>query len=188
MEPRRIALYGGSFNPPHVAHQLACAYVLASARPRVAEVWMVPTWKHPFDKQLAPYADRLAMCELAAEVFCGRVRISRVEEELGGESYTLSTVRELKQRHPGHHFSMVIGADLLAERERWHRWPELRQEIDFIVLGRAGYASGQATEVALPEVSSTDVRTRLQKDQPVDGLLDAQVIDYVRKHGLYGAA
>ena len=185
----RVALFGGSFNPPHVAHQLACAYVLATARPRVDEVWMVPTWKHPFDKQLAPYADRLAMCERAAEMFGGRVRISRVEEELGGESYTLSTVRALKQRHPELRFSMVIGADLLGERERWHRWPELKQEIDFIVLGRAGYPgrADEAAEVALPEVSSTEVRARLAEARPLDGLLDAQVIDDVRARGLYGA-
>jgi nicotinate-nucleotide adenylyltransferase len=63
----RVAVYGGSFNPPHVAHQLALTYVLATAQ--VDEVWMVPTFKHPFDKALAPFSDRAKMCELAASPF-----------------------------------------------------------------------------------------------------------------------
>src|SRR4051812_6330106 len=109
VEAMRIALFGGSFNPPHVAHQLACAYVLATARPHVDELWMVPTFKHPFDKQLAPYADRVAMCELAARPF-DRVTVSRIEEELGGDSFTLRTVEELKRRHPRDQFALVIGA------------------------------------------------------------------------------
>lgn len=181
----RIALFGGSFNPPHVAHQLACAYVLATARPRVEKLWMVPAWKHPFDKQLAPFADRVAMCERAAAPFGGRVEVSRIEEELGGESYTLRTVKALRAARPEVDFSLVIGADLVAERERWHGFSELRTLADFIVLGRAGYAEAEAPEVALPKVSSTEVRARLAAGRPVDALVAAEVLDYIRERGLY---
>ncbi len=185
----RIGIFGGSFNPPHVAHQLACAYVLATARPRLDRLWMVPTWKHPFDKQLAPYADRLAMCERAARPFGDRVVVSRIEEELGAESgasYTLRTVKALRAQHPGVELAMVIGADLVAERERWHGWPELKTLIEFIVVGRGGYPEVAATELMLPSVSSTEVRARLGRGEPVDALLDADVIDYIRTHQLYG--
>jgi nicotinate-nucleotide adenylyltransferase len=184
---RRIALYGGSFNPPHVAHQLACAYVLATARPRVDRLWMVPTYKHPFDKQLAPYEDRLAMCRLAAEPFGGRVEVSEIEAELGGESYTLKTVQAIRSAQPDARVSVVIGADLLAERERWHGFEELRALVDFLVLGRAGFVSKEALELALPEVSSTEVRRRLGVGEQVDALVDVQVVDYIRRRGLYGA-
>jgi nicotinate-nucleotide adenylyltransferase len=179
----RIALFGGSFNPPHVAHQLTCAYVLATARPRVDELWMVPTFKHPFDKQLAPFADRVAMCERAALPF-QKVRVSRVEEELGGESFTLRTVEELKRRHPDDQFALVIGADLVAERERWHGWPKLKTLIEFIVVGRGGYGESGA-EVHLPPISSTDVRRRIAGDEPCDSFVDAAVLDYIREKGLY---
>jgi nicotinate-nucleotide adenylyltransferase len=185
---RRIALFGGSFNPPHVAHQLACAYVLSTARPLVDELWVIPTFKHPFDKQLAPYADRVAMCERAARPFGGRVQVSRIEEELGGESYTLRTVQALKERHPDASFALVIGTDLLGELDRWHGWPELERAIEFIVVGRGGYAELRPSEVTLPEVSSSEVRARLQSGAPVDSLVDAGVLDYVRAHGLYGAS
>ena len=176
----RVAIYGGSFNPPHLAHQLALTCVLATAQ--VDEVWMVPTFKHPFEKQLAPFEDRLRMCELAAARFHG-VRVSRIEEELGGDSYTLRTMKALKERHPDHRFSLVIGADLVAERERWHGWPELKELVPFVVVGRQG--SPEAGGIALPAVSSTIVRRRMREGEPVDTLVAADVLDYIRARGLY---
>jgi nicotinate-nucleotide adenylyltransferase len=180
----RVALFGGSFNPPHVAHQLACAYVLATARPAVGQVWMVPTFKHPFDKPLAPFGDRYEMCVRAARLFGGRVGVSRIEADLGGESYTLRTVQALKAQHPEHEFALVIGADLLAERERWHGWTTLRTLVDFIVVGRGGYGEGQA-QVALPPVSSTEIRSRAARGEPIDSFVDATVADYITERGLY---
>ena len=182
----RVAVYGGSFNPPHVAHQLAITYVLATARPRVDELWMVPTFKHPFDKQLAPFADRARMCELAAAPFGARVRVSRVEEELGGESYTLRTVKALLQRHPGIELALVIGADLVAERERWHGWAELKALVPFVVVGREGAPATGG--VQLPAVSSTLVRQRVARGEPIDTLVAADVADYIAARALYREA
>jgi nicotinate-nucleotide adenylyltransferase len=176
----RIAIYGGSFNPPHVAHQMAMAYVLATAH--VDELWMVPTFKHPFDKQLVPFSDRVKMCELAASPFKS-VRVSKIEEELGGDSYTLRTIKTLKERHPDHRFSLVIGADLVAERERWHGWPELKELVPFTVVGREG--SPSTGGIALPAVSSTIVRQRLATNEPVDALVASAVLDYIKARGLY---
>src|SRR5258708_6526963 len=133
-----IALFGGSFDPPHVAHQMACLYALSTQG--VDEVWMVPCYQHPFDKRSAPFGHRAAMCRLAAALLAPRVRVSTIEEERGGPSYTLLTVQELRRRHPEHRFSVMIGADLLRERERWYGWPELRRLADFLVIGRAGVA------------------------------------------------
>lgn len=175
-----VALYGGSFNPPHLAHQLAMTCVLSTAR--VDEVWMVPTFKHPFDKQLAPFADRVRMCELATADFA-RVRVSRVEEELGGESYTLTTVQALRTRHPDDRFALVIGADLVAERERWHGWSELKTLVDFIVVGRQGSPATGAIE--LPPISSTMVRDKIARGEPIDAIVPARVVDYIRERGLY---
>src|SRR5438105_4841598 len=89
----RVALFGGSFDPPHVGHLLAMAYVLGCAR--VERLLMVPCSRHPFEKQLSPFADRLAMCELAARPFGERVEVSDVEARLGGDSLTLRTVKAL---------------------------------------------------------------------------------------------
>ena len=79
----RTAFFGGSFNPPHVGHFLAAAWVLCSGE--VDEVWMVPCYKHAFGKALLPYEHRLAMCRLGAGLLNPeRIRLSNIEEELGG--------------------------------------------------------------------------------------------------------
>src|ERR1041384_419210 len=94
----RIALFGGSFNPPHVGHQLAALYVLETAA--VDELWFVPAFRHPFDKPLADFEDRMTMCQRAAAALGPRVRVSDIERALGGPSRTLRTVQTLVQRHP----------------------------------------------------------------------------------------
>jgi nicotinate-nucleotide adenylyltransferase len=122
------------------------------------------------------------MCELAAAPFKA-VRVVRIEEELGGESFTLRTLRALMERHPDHRFSLVIGADLIGERERWHGWPELKELVPFVLVGREG--APEAGGIAMPAVSSTIVRERVGRGEAVDALVAADVADYIRARGLY---
>jgi nicotinate-nucleotide adenylyltransferase len=182
----RIALYGGSFNPPHVAHQLACTLALSTARPALDRVWMVPAYRHPFEKELAPFHERFAMCRIAAEPFGGRVEVSAIEEELGGSSYTLRTVRALVSRHPEHQFLLMIGADLVSERVRWHGWNELKELVSFFIVGRAG-VHDSTTTLSLPAVSSTEIRERLATGRSVEGLVPTKVADHILARRLYGA-
>ena len=178
----RVALYGGSFNPPHVAHQLAALYVLETAP--VDALWFVPAFEHAFGKPLAPFEDRLAMCELAASALGPRAAVSDVERSLGGRSLTLRTVRRLAEDHPEHAFSLVIGSDLQGEVASWYRGDELARTIPFIVVGRPG-SPGQSAGVRMPDVSSTAVRAALAAGQPVDGLVPRAVLDYIRRKRLY---
>jgi nicotinate-nucleotide adenylyltransferase len=186
----RVALFGGSFNPPHVAHQMAALYVLETAP--VDEIWLIPAFRHAYGKALAPFEHRLAMCELAARPLGPRARVSGVERELGDESRTLRTVRLLQARFPTSAFSLVIGADLLPEVPAWYGGVELQQTVPFIVVGRAGAggvgaAAGQGHGVALPEISSTQVRAALGAARSVDGLVPRAVLDYIYGHDLYKA-
>ncbi len=188
----RIALFGGSFDPPHIGHQMACLYVLATFE--LDELWMVPCYRHPFDKRTAPFEHRVAMCRLAAAPLSPRVQVSTIEEELGGPSYTLTTVQALSARHPQHEFLLVIGADLLRERERWHGAKELLSRVRFIVIGRSGAESGPLREqgdlyhqegLELPAVSSTQVRAKLGAGLQPRAWVSRQVLDYIREHNLY---
>src|SRR5690349_21013260 len=104
----RVGLYGGSFDPPHLGHQMAMLYALATAR--IEQLLMVPCFRHPFEKRLSDYEHRLAMCRLAAEPFGPRVEVSEVERRLGGESWTLRTVKALRAERPGDTLVLVIGA------------------------------------------------------------------------------
>ena len=183
----RVALFGGSFNPPHVAHQLAALYVLETAP--VDALWFVPAFEHAFGKPLVAFEDRLAMCELAAAALGPRVRVSAVEREIGGRSLTLRTVRRLTELHPEHAFSLVIGSDLLVEVAKWYGADELVRTVPFIVVGRPGApaAAGAAPPITLPDVSSTAVRAALAAGKPAEALVPRAVLDYILRKGLYKA-
>jgi nicotinate-nucleotide adenylyltransferase len=179
----RVALFGGSFNPPHVAHQLVALYVVET-RP-VDEVWMLPCFKHPFEKDLESFEDRRIMCEIAAAPLGSRIKVSDVEQRLGGQSRTLRTVKAVQAENPGVEFSLVIGSDLEAETASWYGAAELRSLVSFLIIGRSGFPGGGA--VSMPAISSREIRQRLARGLPVDELVPRAVLDYIVQRGLYGA-
>ena len=193
----RVALFGGSFDPPHVGHQLAALYVLETFP--VDELWLVPVFRHAFDKRLLPYQHRVAMCQLLSHSLGPLVQVSTVEEELGGPSYTLHMVRRLREKFPGAEFSLVIGSDLLTERERWFGWSELSETLPFLVLQRSGTESPPRSassssdihhqeELRLPAVSSTRVRAALAQGARPTGWVSRTVLSYIEAHSLYQSA
>jgi nicotinate-nucleotide adenylyltransferase len=181
--PRTIAVFGGSFNPPHVAHQMVCLWVLETQP--VDEVLLVPTFRHPFDKQLAPFAERVEMCRRMARPLCGRAAVSTIEEELGGEaSLTLVTLEALVARNEGCALRLVIGADILPEREKWYRWQDIERLAPPIVVGRPGFPGPEGAP-ELAAVSSTEVRARIARGEPVDQLVPRGVAALIVEKGLY---
>lgn len=180
----KAAVFGGSFDPPHIGHVLAVAYVLAATD--VDEVIVVPCSKHPFAKELAAFDDRFAMCERAMG-WLPRTRISRVEEELGGESFTLRTVGHLRESYPGASFRLVIGADVLLDAYRWKEFDRVKDLAPLIVLGRAGTIAPGAPAAILPDVSSTAIRDAIRAGRSADvsHLVPREVMTYVKDHALY---
>lgn len=189
-----VALFGGSFNPPHVGHLLAATYVRAVAG--VDAVWLMPACRHPFGKQLAPFDARVALCERLASIVQG-VEVTRVEEEVQGDGRTLHTVEHLLRRHPGHRWSLVVGADILHESHKWFAFDRLVALAPLIVLGRTGWVpppvprdgplagSRFLWDVAMPEVSSTEVRARLARGDDVSHLVARPVLDEIVARRLY---
>lgn len=178
---KRIGLFGGSFDPPHVAHQLVCTLALSVGG--VHEVWLVPCFRHAFDKELASFADRVAMCRLAAEPFGSRVRVCDVEEELGGVSRTIVTLEHLQRQHPALSWVLVVGADILAETPRWYAWDRIQTLAGLYVVGRSPAESTDG--IVLPDVSSTDIRELLRQGEVITGLVPDSVMTYIRSHDLY---
>lgn len=184
---KKIGLYGGSFNPPHICHTLTTVWAMQTHR--LDEVWWVPTYQHAFEKTLIPFEHRIRMCQLALGHIDG-ASISQIERDLGGESRTIKTVRALSERFPNHDYSLIIGSDILEEAERWKNWKGLMEMVELIVIGRAGHSGDSypiSTEFRLPNISSSRVRDAL-RDQNYEDLrfwLSREVIDYVRLHQLY---
>lgn len=184
----RVGVFGGSFDPPHAAHVMFAAYVLSVGE--LDRLLVIPNFAHPLQKDLrTSFADRHRMCELAFADL-RRLDISRVEEELGGTSYTLDTIEALRVRMPDAALRLVIGADILGELDRWHRFDRIAELAPPIVIGRSGYETHgwEVMPVTLPAVSSTEIRRRLGSGEDVTGLVPRAVEEYARTRGLYGTA
>lgn len=193
-----LGVFGGSFDPPHVAHVLSAAYALAVGD--FERVLVVPVFAHAFDKRLESFEHRVRMCELAFSALPG-VEVSRIESELERPSRTLSTLEALSRVYPGVPLRLIIGSDLLSEAERWHRFDQVKRLAPPFVIGRSGAPSSEAPRVAgkhepadygieLPPVSSTRVRQLLlgsgeAVERELEALVPRAVLDYVRREGLY---
>lgn len=139
---------------------------------------------------------RLAMCQVAisGDPF---FNVDDIETRRPGPSFTLATVRELKQRgFP--EVSWLIGADMAMFLPRWHEPASLMAEVNFILMARPGWVLDwlqipsefrhlQKNVVPTPQldISSTLLRERLGRGQSIRYLTAASVVDYIRQHGLY---
>jgi nicotinate-nucleotide adenylyltransferase len=182
---QEIGLLGGSFNPPHVAHMMAAYWALTTQR--VREVWLVPSYRHPFGKELAPFRDRLRMCELAAARLRG-IRVCRAEQELRRDPLVGKTVRTLEylsKQHPGRRFALIVGSDILSEMAKWYRFDRVKELARLIVVARTGFPGGSPTAPELPPVSSTAVREGLRKGGDVSEWVPSCVLEYIERRGLY---
>jgi nicotinate-nucleotide adenylyltransferase len=181
---RETAILGGSFNPPHVAHVMAAYWALATQG--VSEVWLLPSFRHPFGKELAPFEDRVRMCELAAAPVRG-LHVCTAEADLADDplvGYTARTLEHLVAKHPERRFALVVGADVLAETSKWYRFDRVTELARLVVVGRAGHPGpGGAPE--LPAVSSSEVRERLRRGEDVSALVPLRVLEYLRERRLY---
>ncbi len=177
-------VYGGSFNPPHMGHQMACLYLLEALGAH--HVWLVPSRLHPFGKPLASVEARVEMCRRLATPFAGRVTVSLVEAEGALSGRTYDTLVSLCREHPERRFALAIGSDLVAETKEWHRWRDIETMVRVVVIGRAGAASDLAAPLLLPNVSSSEVRARIKARQSIEGLVPVAVAEYIEQHSLYG--
>lgn len=183
-----LAVYGGSFDPPHIGHVLAVHYVLSVG---LAErVLVVPVYQHALEKKLSPFEARLEMCRRAFSPD-PRVEVTDIERTLPRPNYTLYTLEKLRELYPGEALRLVVGADVLSEAPHWHRFDEVRKLAPLLVLGRAGVVSSEAPLAILPEVSSTEARTWWRPDAPDEAkskrerLIPLGVREVIQARGLY---
>lgn len=186
----KIALFGGSFDPPHLGHQQVVQAVLDQGL--FDQVWYVPVGNHDFGKQLSPADDRVAMLELIAQP---NTKIEPFELDHSGTSYTHQTISALQQKYPQHEFSWIIGADQLASLYKWGCeieatcFPDLLDKTTFYVYPRLGYSMElpysqlqPLTKVSQSGISSTEIRTKVREDIRITGLVDPKVAQYIKTH------
>lgn len=183
-----IGVYGGSFDPPHVAHVLSAHYVLSVGL--VEQIIVVPVYRHALEKNLSPFHLRVEMCTRAF-VSDPRISVSTIEETLPRPSYTLHTLEALKEVLPTETFRLMIGSDVLSETTRWHRFDEIEKIAPVLVLGRVGFDNPQAAAPMLPPVSSTEIRWLFREHATEEDrkrremLTPLAVREVIEEHGLY---
>lgn len=177
-----FGVFGGSFDPPHAAHVLVAS--LALSVHGLERVLVVPTYTHAFGKQLTALDDRLRMCELAFARLSG-VEILDIERDLPAPSFTLNTLRALSQRYPAAQLRLLIGADIVPEAHAWHDFAGIERLAPPIVIERQGYPAIDPDQPALPAISSSEMRRRVQAGQSTRGWLSPDVRRYIETHGLY---
>lgn len=196
--PRRWGLLGGTFDPPHSGH-LAAARACRSALglDRLFLVVANEPWQKVPQRAVTPAEDRLAMVEAAAGVLPG-VEACRIEIDRGGPSYTVDTVEALRATAEAAGTAppalyLVVGSDLVASLDTWKRVDDLAHLVTLAVVTRprsAPVADPPAWRVVHVQgdpvdVSSSEVRDRLDQGLPVDGMVPDAVIRCIRRRGLY---
>lgn len=198
---RRVALFGGTFDPLHVGH-LAAAHAVLDAG-QADEVVFVPAGD-PYHKApaRAAGAERWLMAVLGT-LDEPRFRVARWDLEREGPSYTLDTLADARRELPGCELSWILGTDAMAGLPGWHRAGELIASARFLVVARAGFdEAGLRTHLAsalpdapadawafvpMPEVdvSSSGLRDALGRGEDVSALLPDAVATYVKRYGTY---
>jgi len=179
-----VALLGGSFNPPHVGHLVAAHFVRATQS--VDELWLLPAFRHPFGKELAPFEHRVRMCQALCADASGWLKVSEAERDVQGEGRTVDTLEHLAARHPDHRFTLVIGSDILRDLPKWKAFDRIRELAKVLVLQRAGYPAKEAFGPPLVQVSSSEIRSALARGELPVELVPRAVLAYARANGLYG--
>lgn len=190
----RIALYGGAFDPVHNAHLRVAQYALDSMR--LSKLVFVPSAQSPLKAQVvqAEAEFRFAMLELALNDF-PLFEVDRSELEAGGLSFTIHTVRQIRQRYPDAELFWIIGSDQYAQINRWYAIEELVELIDFIVLKRPGFELPEKCpvpnmrvhllETPLMRESSTEIRSLIQAGKSIAEWVPAPVLAFIDRRGLY---
>lgn len=189
-----IGLFGGSFNPPHVAHLI----VAEVARDQFGfdEVWWIPnaTPPHKPQDELAEVDHRLEMTRRAVEDNPA-FRVCDIEVERSGVSYTVETVRVLQEKRPDTDFALLIGSDSLDHFAEWHKPDEIAERVPLVVYKRPGVIdavpesrfANHVRFVSAPvmEVSGTEIRSRCSADRSIRYLVPESVRAYIEEHELY---
>jgi nicotinate-nucleotide adenylyltransferase len=190
----KLALFGGSFNPPHIGHLIVIECVRDALH--LDKIMFIPSAQTPnkHNTLLAPALARLAMTQLAVE-HNPAFEVSDIELQRKGISYTIETINEISALYPRASLSLIIGADNLIEFETWKSPDDILAKVDLVVMTRPGYdlrsidpkLNRIAKMVNVPAIgiSSTDIRRRVKLGRSINYLVPPKVHDFILGRRLY---
>jgi nicotinate-nucleotide adenylyltransferase len=189
----RLGVFGGTFDPPHIGHFVAAMNAFhAVSLDRVLLVVSNIPWQKLSSRSITPAEVRIEMVRAGVEG-CHGLEASDLEVQRGGESCTADTLAALAEEDPSRRLFLIVGADAAAGLRSWRRWEDLPRLATLVVVNRGGMASaaiewpGPVTAVTIPrlDISSTDLRQRAARGEPLDYLVPPGVAAVVRSRLLY---
>lgn len=191
----KTGIFGGAFNPVHNGHVRLAEEAVKQLK--LKKLLIIPTFDSPHKTTaLAPFDDRAEMCRLAFGHIQG-VEICDIERRLGGKSFTINTVRALRDERPDEQFFLLIGGDMLFSFDKWYKYESLLKETKVCAVARDNdslvdmmeFANEMGRVRVLPttavEVSSTDIRQRTARGEDISSLVPKTVAEYISQSGLY---
>jgi nicotinate-nucleotide adenylyltransferase len=195
--PQRIGIFGGAFDPPHLAHRALLEAALAELQ--LDALHVVPTgqaWHKP--RQLSAAAHRLAMLQLAFSDQ-PKIVIDTQEIDRSGPSYTIDTLHHIASAAPGAELFLIMGADQAAALTTWRAWQEIVNIAIICVAYRADSTGATGlfdAEKLFPKrfihlkmpplsLSATHIRTQIGDGKSVQSLVSEPVARYIAAHHLY---
>lgn len=199
----RIGIFGGTFDPIHTGHLILAEQCRDQAG--LDEIWFLPSY-HPPHKAAAAITRFEQRCDMIELATAGNLafRVERIERELPPPSYTSETLAELRRRHPGHSYYLLMGSDQLPDLPLWHEPEKIIERAELVVVPRPGIllwtAERLATALRIPaeavrmrlaacpmiEIASRELRRSLADGLSVRYLVPRAVEEYIRQRNLYG--
>lgn len=192
MNKLRLGVMGGTFDPIHNGHLVAASEVAAAFD--LDEVLFVPTGL-PWQKEsVTATSDRYLMAEIATAAN-PRFKVSTVDIDREGPTYTVDTLRDLRVKFPDAELFFITGADAVTSIAGWKDAANLWDLAQFVAVTRPGHkldlpsapeGAIQVLEIPALAISSTDIRARVSQGKPIWYLVPDGIVQFIAKHGLYG--
>ena len=192
---KRVALYFGSFNPIHKGHIALAEWVVEQGL--CDELIFIVSPQNPFKEQegLAPEFSRYEMCELACKAsrYPEQIKVSAVEFVLEKPSYTINTLRYLRENFGAEmKFSILMGADNIENFDKWREYEEILRNYPLLVYPREGYSVERFADkikflenAPLFDFAATDIRKAIANNENITDKVCPAVVKYIIQNRLY---
>ncbi len=185
---KKVGCLGLSADPPHNGHKEIARLFLDKGL--LDEIWLIPCYEHSFDKPLSKPKHRWQMTKLLEET---GIKVSNVEFSRQRKSYTIDTIKILKEKYPLYQFFWIIGSDIIKSKDylRWKDWQILSSLVNFWVISRPGFelkkidSDFTLVENQISDLSSSEIRERVRCGLSINGLVPIGVKHYIERHNLY---
>ena len=193
MAKLRLGVMGGTFDPIHHGHLVAASEVAAEFK--LDEVIFVPTGM-PWQKSNVTNTEDRYLMTVIATASNPRFNVSRVDIDRDGPTYTIDTLKDIQKQYPDAELFFISGADAITQILTWKDVDKIWGLAHFVAVTRPGYSmelpasapKDAITVIEIPAlaISSTDIRERAERKEPVWYLVPDGVVQYINKHHVYG--